>query len=484
MRIAHLTDVMSVALAFGSVPLAFIRNDADTLESLQNRLLELKDSANNIQARADAEKRELTEDEQNEITQIFAAFENVEADIERRKKLEELNARTAAPKPRQADPNGLNPDDLQNQTRAQADAARSRNSVPAQPRATDAGKWGFRSLGEYLNSVVQASRRGGTIDPRLIANAPTTFSREGVGEDGGFAVPPDFRTAIVQKVMGEESLLSRTDQQTSSSNSITFPADETAPWDASGGIQAYWESEAGQKQQSKVALKEKTVKLNKIIVLCPVTDELLEDAPAMAGYVNRKAPEKITYKITDAIINGTGAGQPKGILTSAGTIEVTPESGQGATIMFQNIVNMWGRMASWSKPRAVWLMNSDAESVLPYMKFVDQGTGNAVPVYLPPGGLSQSPFGTLYGRPVITSEALPALGSKGDIILADLSQYLSVVKGGGVRQDVSIHLWFDYDVTAFRFVMRVGGQPWWDAPVTRPNGQSTRGFFITLADRS
>ncbi len=124
---------------------------------------------------------------------------------------------------------------------------------------------------------------------------------------------------------------------------------------------------------------------------------------------------------------------------------------------------------------------SDIEAQLSKMAF--PGTGTAVPVYLPPGGLSGSPFSTLYGRPIITTESMPALGDAGDLILGDMSQYLSIVKGGGVRQDVSIHIYFDYDVTAFRFVLRVGGQPWWNSPITRPNGQPTKGFFVALGAR-
>lgn len=205
----------------------------------------------------------------------------------------------------------------------------------------------------------------------------------------------------------------------------------------------------------------------------------------MARYVNSKAPEKIEWKVSDAIINGTGVGQPLGIMNSPGTIVVPKASGQAAdTVVFQNIVDMWARMYSASKRNAVWLMNSDAEAVLPYMKFIDQGSGNAVPVYLPPGGLSASPYASLYGRPVITSESMPALGDEGDIVLADMKQYLTLVKAGGIRQDVSIHLFFDYDITTFRFVMRVGGQPWWNKPIERPNGGASRGFFIKLGARA
>ena len=448
-------------------------NTEITVDALHDRLSQLTQAAKNIQAKADAENRDLLADEQKEISEIFSSFEQTELEIDRRNKLNEMNSRISAPLPRKADNDNLN-----NST------SQSNKRIVTASAIEDRNKWGFRSVGEYLASVVSASKRGGNIDPRLIANAPTTYGSEGIGVDGGFAVPPDFRSTIVEKVMGVDSLLSRTDQQTSQSNSITFPADETTPWQSSGGILVSWESEGGLKAQSKPALVEKTVKLNKLVALVPMTDELLEDAGAMANYVNRKAPQKMNYAINNAIINGTGVGQPLGVLNSAGTISVAAESGQAAdTVRFENVVNMWARLTPQARLNAVWLVNPDVESQLMQMQF--PGTGTAVPVYLPPGGLSASPYATLLGRPVIPNEANPALGDSGDIILGDLSSYLTVVKGGGVRQDVSIHLFFDYDVTAFRFVLRVGGQPWWNSAITAAQaGSNTRGFFVTLATRS
>jgi HK97 family phage major capsid protein len=481
-KLLSLLTAEAIRLALGFPEGAVVKNDEAAIEQLQDELLDLRDQANNIQARADAEKRDMTEDEQTEVSKIFARFESVEADIARRAQLAAVNARLSTPNPRQTQPN---PEPVQ--TQAPAAAARTqptpRASVPAQPRSADSGKWGFRNEGEYFKAVMFASAKGGQMDPRLIANAPTTYGQEGVGSDGGFAVPPDFRTQIVAKVMGEESLLSRTDQMTTSSNAITIPRDETTPWQSTGGIQAYWESEAGQKSQSKPALTELTVKANKLVALVPLTDELMEDAPSMAQYVGRKAPEKMDFAINNAILNGSGVGQPLGILNSAGTVVVAAESGQAAdTIRHLNINAMWGRLAASAKRNAIWVMNSDVESQLGLLSFRD-GTSTPVPIYIPPGGVSGSPYGTLMGRPVITSEACPAIGDQGDIMVGDFSQYLSVTKGAGVRQDMSIHLWFDYDVTAFRFVLRVGGQPWWNSPIARTGAQSSRGFFATLAAR-
>lgn len=475
-----------VASAFGFSPLqAAPRNDAVTIEQLNDRLIDLKTQCQNLVARADAEGRVMSPEEAAEFAGAQASFQNVMADIARREVLDDFNAVVAEPTGRRtnaivaepvAEAAGAAP------SRIERLAPAARASVAATARTTDSGKWGFKTTAEFFNAVMRSSARSAAIDPRLIANALTTTGSEGVGADGGFAVPPDFQATIIKKILGEDSLLSRTDQMTSSSNSMTVPIDETAPWDATGGIQAYWESEAGQKTQSKPALGEVSVKLNKCIVLVPLTDELLEDAPAMATYVNSRAPEKINFKVNAAIINGTGVGQPLGILQSEGTVIVPGEAGQtSGTVVFNNVINMYSRLYAPAQSRAIWLANQD---VLPQLMKMQFGTtGTAVPAYLPPGGLSGSPYATLMGRPIISSEAMPALGSQGDLILADMSQYLSITKGGGIKSDVSIHVFFDYDVTAFRFVLRVGGQPWWNRAVARPNGQPSRGFFTALAAR-
>jgi HK97 family phage major capsid protein len=113
------------------------------------------------------------------------------------------------------------------------------------------------------------------------------------------------------------------------------------------------------------------------------------------------------------------------------------------------------------------------------------GTGvGAGALYLPPNGLAtSSTYGTLLGRPIVVTEACQTVGTEGDIILADLSKYLTVTKAGGVKSDVSMHLWFDQNTTAFRFVMRVNGQPWLSAAIARKNGSNTLSHFVTLQTR-
>ena len=218
------------------------------------------------------------------------------------------------------------------------------------------------------------------------------------------------------------------------------------------------------------------------------TEELLQDAGSLSGYLNRKVPEKFDYKIQSAIVNGSGAGQPAGILTAPCTVSVakdtTSSPNQAAsTFTYRNVVDMWTRMYAPCRQRSVWLINPDVEAQLQYMQFSKNRSDEPIPVYLPANGVSGAPYATLMGRPVIVTEACPALGTAGDVILADLSQYLTVLKTGGIRSDVSIHLFFDYDVAAYRFIFRVAGMPWWAAAITPANSSNTRSCFVTVAAR-
>ncbi|HEY2396425.1 MAG TPA: phage major capsid protein [Rudaea sp.] len=345
---------------------------------------------------------------------------------------------------------------------------------------------GFRDFGDFLTTVRNSSKREtqGRPDPRLVFNlGPGAPGNENVGTDGGFAVPPSFVGEVVRKILQTNSLLLATDARTTQSNSLSIPKDETTPWQTSGGIQVYWDGEDAQEAQSKPELTAATVKTCKLIALVPITDELADDSNALVEHVSAKTPEKIAFAVESAIIAGIGGTRPKGILASAGTIIVSEESGQtAATIVPQNVVKMWNRVLPSARRNGTWLCHPDADLQLQQMVFSDSAgdvTASA-PLYQPPTAIF--PNGSILGRPIYFSEGCSVVGSVGDIVFGDLSAYLSVTKM--LRSDVSIHLWFDYNVTAYRFVLRIGGQPWTDSLVPSLNGGVSRGFFATLAARS
>ena len=108
------------------------------------------------------------------------------------------------------------------------------------------------------------------------------------------------------------------------------------------------------------------------------------------------------------------------------------------------------------------------------------GAGDLNMIWMPANGVAGSSFNTLFGRPVVPIEHCATLGTVGDIILADMTQYLFGMRSG-MRTETSIHVNFTTDETAFRMTMRNDGQPWWQAPLTPFQGTSTTSPFITIA---
>lgn len=463
----------------------------DPIEKLKARRQELLESIKALQATADNEARDLSAEETTSVEGMLAEAEQLKNNIARRESIANLETdlsqgtgrRTAAAAPSTTAVRNAVADEPDRSTTISA------RSITAPIRsAAERQRWGWHNFGDFAAAVRNASIPGGERVDQRLQNAPTTWGNEGNGPDGGFAVPPDFRGTIMNKVMGEDSLISRTDQIPTLSNGITVPKDETTPWGTTG-IQAYWTGEGQAKTQSKPVLETSTIKVHKLAALVPVTDELLDDATALGSYVQRKAADVIDFKVTDAIINGSGAGMPLGILNSPATVSQAAEGSQVAdTIHGLNLVKMWARLPAKWRGSAVWLAHPDVEGLIMTAGLqvgpaaAGTATGGTL-VWMPPGGLSGSPYSTLFGRPIIPTQAAAAPGDVGDLILASMDQYASVIKGGGLKTDTSIHLFFDYDITTFRFVFRMGGQPWWSSAIAAKNGSTTYGPFVTLAAR-
>jgi HK97 family phage major capsid protein len=319
----------------------------------------------------------------------------------------------------------------------------------------------FASNGEFLQAVMRAGVPGGKVDPRLSTRAATGLS-ESIPSDGGFLVDSEMSGGILKNIWETSPILSRVSKVTLTGNKTGMKfngLDETsrATGSRAGGITGYWKSEAALKTASKPKFRQIELNLNKLIGLCYATDELLDDAAALEQTIREGFRAEFDFLLADAIINGSGAGQPLGIINSGCMVSVGKETGQAAdTIVYENVLKMWSRLMASSRPDSIWLINQNCEPQLHQMSLA-VGTGGA-PVYLPVGGASASPYSTLFGRPVIPVEHCPVLGDTGDIILADFSQYKAIDKGG-MQGDVSIHVQFIYDESVFRFVYRFDGQP-------------------------
>ena len=405
-------------------------------------------------------ERNMTADEVETVTTLAAEFDANGTQIETLSRMAQVTSISHQSLGRQTQP-----DDVVVQTVGNPS---SNVRIERLPGALDA-MGGYMHAGEYFLDVAAASVPNGHISDKLARLQPTNYSNTGTPAEGGYAVPPDFREFIWQAIMGESTLMGRTDQYFTAFNTVTVPKDELGPW-SSSGPQANWVAEAAQKPDSKVALTQQQVALHKLAALLPVTDQLLEDSPMMNSYIQTKVPEVLNFECDNVILNGTGTGQPTGIIGHASSV-VVPRTANNI-VEFDDITNLWTRVPPQWRSRAIWFGNPDHEANLWKMAF-DPAASSKFPIMMPGMNASQGPFTTIGGRPFVGHEAAPAPNAAGDFgIFVPTSYFTALKTGGGIRQDVSIHLYFDYDITTYRFVIRQGGEPWLSAPIARAGGNS------------
>lgn len=437
-----------------------------TIEEMRQAIDGLMKQLGDIKARCMNEGREYDDEEKKLVRQIQGRIEDLKEKIDLEEKSDALMKDVGKS---QKEPPKIDPTDD--------------DSVPYGTRAREGEGAQFRSLGEQLMAVITATTQG-HIDPRLEGRA--TGLSEGVGSEGGFLLQDNFGNELISTVWDEPEVLGKLNKLSlTKGNNMKIPGyNETsrATGSRKGGIRMYWESEAGTKTASKPDFRMIELKLKKIIGLVYLTDELMEDVSALEGYVRDAFTEEMRFMLVDAIINGTGAGQPLGILNSGCLVSQGVEIGQAtATLQVENIVKMWSRMIASSRLKAVWHINQDIEPQL-YTMGITVGTGGS-PIFMPPGGLSASPYATLMGRPIMPLEQCQTLGTKGDIYLCDWSKYRAIDKGA-MQSAVSIHVRFVYDETALRFVYRFDGQPELGSAITPYSGSSnTLSHFVTLDAR-
>ena len=357
----------------------------------------------------------------------------------------------------------------------------------------------FRSFSEFIREGLSANGHprfeervnkhfASLIDNRgnfLSPHAAVQGMSEGVASDGGFFVMPEFGGQILDRVYGN-NLLSRTDNYTVNGNNMTFLASaETsrAHGSRAGGMRGYFMPEGGSITATKPTTREVSLKLIKAGIVVYLTNELMADGGgALESYIVKKAAEEFNFLIGDSLVNGTGAGQPRGLMNWPSLISVAKESGQPAsTVLNENVEKMYARFYMPNMGSAYWYHNQD---ILPQLNQMVIGIGTGgVPTFLPPGGAASAPHGMLKGRPLDPTEFNATLGTTGDLILADLKQMLSITKGG-VAQATSMHIQFLTDQLAVRFIIRFNAGPWENAPITPFKGTNTQSSAIALDTRS
>jgi HK97 family phage major capsid protein len=297
--------------------------------------------------------------------------------------------------------------------------------------------------------------------------------------DGGLLIPPQWSQELYERTYKQNQLLKYLNPIPVTGRIMRFPAlkeDSRATGLRHGGTTGYWEGEADQHTQVWPRLRTVSTELHKLTVFVPVTNEMIEDVPqALDTYLKPLAAAEINFKINDAVINGTGNGMPMGILKANSRITVPALSGQGAgTIVAVNVLKMKNRIVPAFREDSVWMFSADAEMQITSM-YVASGQYAATNLI----GYNDDGELRILGRPALLIEQCQSLGTEGDIICFAPDGYRAIVKGG-IESFMSIHLYFDYDQSVFKFRFRFDGQPADDVSLTPYMGSQQTSSIVTL----
>jgi HK97 family phage major capsid protein len=353
----------------------------------------------------------------------------------------------------------------------------------------------FRTLADNLQHIRYAGE--GHVTPQLASlmtmRAAVTGASATVGADGGFLIQQDHAIGLLESAFKAGEILSRCDTTELTGNSDGLEVvylDEVSRENGSrwGGVQVFRVGEAPESVTSgKAQLGRWERRVEDIEGVAFMTERLLADAPAMADVFSKGFTEEFKFVVENECFRGTGVGQGLGIFTlgdGVPTVAAAKASGQPAdTVVYENIQKMWQSVLPSARARGAWFINTEVEEQLDGM-MIGTGTSGQL-VYMPPGGISGSPYGFIKGRPVIVTEYSSGLGDLGDICFADWSAYKLVTKGGVEAAD-SMHVRFIQRERTFRWTTRVNGAPK-DKQAIKPfkatNASLRLTNFATLAAR-
>ena len=339
---------------------------------------------------------------------------------------------------------------------------------------------GFKSFGEFLVTVRKASF-GQVADSRLEALIGKTMT-EGTDSGGGFVVPEQFVPVVYHAALEGSIVRSRAITHPMTSDTVNIPVlvDSDRSCNIFGGITFTWAAEAADKAAltSQPVLGQLKLTAHEGIAGTWVSLNLENDVQGFESFMKLAFGRAIRFYEDYYFIWGTGVNQPLGIMNSGFTASLARK--QSNQIDWEDIHGMVARLLPGSWETAVWLFNQSALTQILSLDVVENNVLNVV-------DLNER---KLAGFPFIVTEKCAALGTSGDIILADWNngyvigdRSLEVAASRETTYSSSSYC-FLQNQAFWRFVLRVDGQTILSSTITPQAGGDALSSFVILTDQT
>lgn len=244
---------------------------------------------------------------------------------------------------------------------------------------------------EYRKAFMEYVTRGVTI--------PKEYRQDAVSQttDVGAVIPTNVLNQIITKLESVGNILAKV-TRTAYKGGVTIPKSTVKPvatWTAQG------KGSDKQKQDTSGTVTFAYHKLR-----CAVAVSLEVDTMAITAFENlliNNIVEAMTKALEQAIISGTGTGQPKGITAETADSGQTVETSKPA---YTDLITAEGNLPVAYEKGAEWCMSKKT-----YMNYYGLTDSNGQPIGRINYGLAGKPEYTLLGRPVNVCDYLPSFAN-------------------------------------------------------------------------
>lgn len=407
----------------------------DEIRALIEQRAQVFETMQKTSEKAEAEKRSLSGEEQQEFDRCAGEFEDLGKRIERAETLFK-----------------------------QAEEVRKAMGTPIEQRLAIGGDEDApKTFAEYRsrlrgeNVADQAEFRSAfwhMLSAQTLADVTVEEHRalsKGTAAAGGFLVPTDFYRQIVRalRFMGSVATLA-TEITTDNGDTIQVPANT-----AHGA--ANWVGEAGTFTPSDETFAQLTLSAFKAGTKVIVSEELLQDSAFnLDGFLAQEIGERIGVLENTAYIKGDGSGKPQGLLQATGTAsnltDVTAATGNATSFTYDALVTAKFSLPYQYRRNASWIVADAAVRNLYLMK-----DSNQRPLWAP-NPASDGPD-TFLGDPIYTDPDMPAPAANNiSAMYGDWKRayWIRRVTGFGMQRQNELHS--DQGQVGFRAFERVDGR--------------------------
>jgi HK97 family phage major capsid protein len=241
--------------------------------------------------------------------------------------------------------------------------------------------------------------------------------RAGDANSGGAFVLPEDRPGIIDIRQRELTLMDLIPRLRTTSDTIQYVREDTYTINAAMVAEASATTgTSGLKPESALAYSTQTATVKTLAHWIPVTNRMLDDAPAMRGIIDSRLLLGLDIKLEDQILTGAGSGEDFTGILSAGIQTQALGSDNVVDAIFKARTKV--RVVGHGRPNAAVMHPNDFQAV----RLLRENTASATLGQYLMGPPNEAGPTTVFGIPVVESEGL----TENTALVGDFSMGLSL----------------------------------------------------------